>query len=50
MLLAIESFVRMFERLMIQSPARRPAPVLEADNDNDDADEDDRRWATYYRY
>jgi hypothetical protein len=47
MLLAIESFVRLFERLLIETPIRRAAPLRHADNDNDEMSEDDRRWAAY---
>lgn len=47
MLLAIESFVRLFERLLIDVPAHRVTPDRNADNDNDDLGEDERRWATY---
>jgi hypothetical protein len=41
MLLAIESLIKVFERLIIEAPARR------AHNDNDDISEDDRRCGTY---
>lgn len=45
MLSAIESFVRLFERLLIET--RLPRPLCRADNDNHDIDEDERRWAAY---
>lgn len=47
MLLAIESFVRLFERLLIATTAATPPPAWHADNDNDEASEDERRWGTY---
>jgi|JRYH01.1.fsa_nt_gb hypothetical protein len=47
MLLAIESFVRLFERLLVRAEAPSPKSILPADNDNDEMDEDDRRWAAY---
>lgn len=47
MLLAIESFVRLFERLLVETGARKPEPPWTADNDNGEMDEDDRRWAAY---
>lgn len=47
MLLAIESFVRLFERLLIDVPVHRDAPARHADNDNDGLGEDERRWGTY---
>lgn len=47
MLLAIESFVRLFEKLIIETPVRRLAPSRHADNDNDEIAEDERLWAAY---
>ncbi|MBN8913323.1 MAG: hypothetical protein J0H65_14955 [Rhizobiales bacterium] len=49
MLLAIESFVRLFEGLLIQArnPRCRVAPRRHADNDNDEMSEEDRRWSAY---
>ncbi len=47
MLLAIESFVRLFERLLTEVPVRAAKPPRHADNDNDEASEEDRRWGTY---
>lgn len=47
MLLAIESFVRLFETLLIEAPFARAEPPRHADNDNDEMSEDDRRWAAY---
>ncbi len=47
MLRAIESFVRLFEGLLADAPARRARPVQRADNDNHEMPEDERRWATY---
>lgn len=47
MLLAIESFIRVFERLLIEAPAHRANEGRRAANDNDETSEDDRRWGTY---
>ena len=47
MLLAIESFVRLFETLLVTTPVRKSEPAWSADNDNDEMDEDDRRWAAF---
>lgn len=49
MLLAIESFVRLFEGLLIQAanPRLGVAPQRHADNDNDEMSEEDRRWSAY---
>lgn len=48
MLIAIESFVRVFEMLLEARPSVRSArPPRHADNDNDDMSEDERRWAAY---
>ncbi len=47
MLLAIESLVRLFERLLMASPTPRAPTVGQADNDNDEMFEDERRWAAY---
>jgi len=47
MLLAIESFVRLFERLLARTEAPCPQSDWHADNDNAEMDEDDRRWAAY---
>ncbi|WP_295555812.1 hypothetical protein [uncultured Hyphomicrobium sp.] len=47
MLLAIESFVRLFESLLIRAPLRIAEPSRHADNDNSEMAEDDRRWGTY---
>lgn len=47
MLLAIESLVRIFEGLLIETSSA-PAPSLRhADNDNLETTEDERRWAAY---
>ena len=43
MLLAIESFVRVFEDLLTGRPHHHEA--LPASNDNDDSDPTSRRWA-----
>jgi hypothetical protein len=47
MMMAIEGFVRLFEKLLIETPLRRSTPARHADNDNDEACEDDRRWAAF---
>lgn len=47
MLIAIESFVRLFERLMLETPVRASKPSGHADNDNNETSEEDRRWANY---
>jgi hypothetical protein len=47
MLLAIESFVRLFDRLLIETPVPRRQTSRHADNDNDEMSEDDRRFAAY---
>jgi len=47
MMLAIESFVRLFEKLLIESAASTPAPAWHADNDNNEPSDEDRRWGTY---
>ncbi|MCC7252819.1 hypothetical protein [Hyphomicrobium sp.] len=47
MLLAIESFIRVFERLLIETRPHKTEPLRHADNDNDEISEEDRRWAAY---
>jgi hypothetical protein len=47
MLVAIESFVRLFERLILEPPIRASQSNRRADNDNDETSEEDRRWAAY---
>jgi hypothetical protein len=47
MLLAIESFVRLFEKLLIEVRVWKSQPARSADNDNDEMDEDEHRWAAY---
>lgn len=47
MLTAIESFVRLFERLLLETPVRPSKPVRHADNDNTETSEDELRWAAY---
>lgn len=47
MLSAIESFVRLFENLLVTTPLRPAAPSRHADNDNAEMEEDERRWAAY---
>ncbi len=49
MLLAIESFVRLFEGLLIHAanPRFGAEPRRHADNDNDEMSEEDRRWSAY---
>ena len=47
MLLAIESLVRLFEGLLVRAGSAAPTSSWRADNDNDEMDEDDRRWAAY---
>jgi hypothetical protein len=47
MLAAIESFVRLFETLLVTSPLRSAEPHRHADNDNAEMEEEERRWATY---
>lgn len=47
MLLAIESFVRLFERLLAAPRFPKATPPRDAANDNGEMDEEDRRWAAY---
>ncbi len=47
MLLAIESFVRLFETLLIEARVTHTGQPRHADNDNDEMLEDERRWAAY---
>ena len=47
MLSAIESFVRLFETLLVTTPLRPAAPYRHADNDNAEMEEEERRWAAY---
>lgn len=47
MLVAIESFVRLFERLILEPPIRASQSDRRAGNDNDETSEEDRRWAAY---
>lgn len=47
MLLAIDSFVRLFEGLLSQTAAHARKAVRHADNDNDETDEEERRWAAF---
>lgn len=47
MLLAIESFVRLFETLLIERPAPKAKTACRADNDNEEAGDEERRWAAY---
>jgi hypothetical protein len=47
MLAAIESFVRLFERLLLEQPFRRSKSVRHADNDNTEPNEEERRWAAF---
>ncbi|MDQ8699976.1 hypothetical protein [Hyphomicrobium sp. LHD-15] len=47
MLIAIESFVRLFERLILETPVRASKSDRRANNDNDETSEEDRRWAAY---
>jgi len=46
MMHAIENFVRMFEVLLIERGGQAE-PRRDADNDNDEMREDDRRWSAY---
>jgi hypothetical protein len=45
--MAIESFVRLFERLLIETPHRSAPPARHADNDNYELCEDELRWASF---
>ena len=47
MLTAIECFVRIFERLLIETPEHIPETRWHADNDNHEAGDDERRWAAF---
>ena len=47
MLTAIESLVRLFEKLLIEQPFRRSKPVRLADNDNTEPNEEELLWAAY---
>lgn len=47
MLLAIESLVRLFEVLLVETQGRGPASRRHADNDNDEMDDEHRRLAAY---
>lgn len=46
MLLAIESLVRLFEGLLMTKSTLHAQPG-QADNDNDEMFDDERRWAAY---
>jgi hypothetical protein len=47
MMLAIENLVRTFEKLLLEAPLRKGAPLLPAANDNGEMDDDERRYAAY---
>ncbi len=47
MLSAIESFVRLFEHLLVTRPLRPAEHYGHADNDNAEMEEEERRWAAY---
>lgn len=47
MLTAIESFVRLFERLLVEDPVQPSKAVRHADNDNTETSEEELRWALY---
>jgi len=47
MLTAIESFVAIFEKLLLERPLRPEKPYWVASNDNQEIIEDDLRWTSY---